>query len=209
MISVENLCFCYDYDKIFDNYSHRFSPGISLIKGYSGCGKSTLLKIIAGYLPPNSGNVNLPKPWLAPDENFQRRGLGFVFQQLNLLPLISIYSNLSLVASLAGIPSCTAKERAQSLLRSLGLNELNNRKPDELSGGQQQRAALARALVKNPQILLLDEPTSGLDDENTDIIKSVLAENLKEQDFCIIASHDARLDKFADEIFDFNLRLPS
>ena len=70
---------------------------------YSGCGKSTLLKLIAGYLRPKRGRVELPLPWKKPTKKFQREGLGFVFQQLNLLPLANLSSNLNLVASLAGM----------------------------------------------------------------------------------------------------------
>jgi ABC-type lipoprotein export system ATPase subunit len=207
-IECADISFRYGKEFVFDSFSHSFFPGISLIKGYSGCGKSTLLKLIAGYLAPQKGRVILPQPWRTPTKKFQREGLGFVFQQLNLLPLANLVGNLNLVASLAGISFQVTKERSNSLFEKLGLSGLKKKKPATLSGGQQQRAAIARALVKSPTVLLLDEPTSGLDDDNTKVIKQLLSTSLPGHCFCILSSHDHRLEELADEIIDFNLRLP-
>jgi ABC-type lipoprotein export system ATPase subunit len=207
-IECNEISFRYGKEFVFDSFSHTFPAGISLIKGYSGCGKSTLLKLIAGYLFPQKGRVVLPHPWGKPTKKFQREGLGFVFQQLNLLPLASLSSNLNLVASLAGVSSSIAKVRSDDLFAKLGLAGLKNKKPVSLSGGQQQRAAIARALVKTPSVLLLDEPTSGLDDANTKVIKNLLQTSLPSGCICILSSHDHRLEEIADEIIDFNLRLP-
>ncbi|MDG1325968.1 MAG: ATP-binding cassette domain-containing protein [Opitutales bacterium] len=207
-IDCVDISFRYGKEFVFDSFSHSFQSGITLIKGYSGCGKSTLLKLIAGYLSPQKGRVLLPQPWQKPSEKFQREGLGFVFQQLNLLPLANLTGNLNLVASLAGISRTVTKERSSDLLGKLGLSELSKKKPGSLSGGQQQRAAIARALIKHPKVLLLDEPTSGLDDDNTKVIKQLLCTSLPQNCFCILSSHDHRLEDIADEIIDFNLRLP-
>ena len=207
-VSCNDLRFSYGKELVFDSFSHDFNMGITLIKGYSGCGKSTLLKLIAGYLAPKRGHVRLPLPWKKPTKKFQREGLGFVFQQLNLLPLANLSSNLNLVASLAGMSGSEARFRRDFLFDRLGLTALRRKKPSNLSGGQQQRAALARALMKNPPVLLLDEPTSGLDDTNTEVIKKILSGELSDECICIISSHDHRLEEIADEIIDFNLRLP-
>ena len=207
-IRCQDISFGYDKQLVFDSFSHSFETGITLVKGYSGCGKSTLLKLIAGYLIPQKGKVLLPEPWCKPCKKFQRKGLGFVFQQLNLLPLASLEGNLKIVSSVAGISPRVSKERMTDLLGRLGLLELSKRKPSALSGGQQQRAAVARGLIKCPQVLLLDEPTSGLDEMNTKVIKNLLVTSLPRDCICIVSSHDHRLEEISDEIVDFNIRLP-
>ena len=165
-------------------------------------------KINCRLFTSTKGCIKVPVPWHKPSKKFQREGLGFVFQQLNLLPLANLVGNLNLVASLAGISRRQTKERSDLLFEKLGLTELRKKKPGSLSGGQQQRAAIARALVKNPKVLLLDEPTSGLDDDNTKVIKQLLETSLPKNCICILSSHDHRLEEIADEIIDFNLRLP-
>ncbi len=192
---------------VLDDFTHTFSPGIHLIKGYSGCGKSTLLRIMGQYLRPQKGHVELhgaPLP-----RKYRNTQMGFVFQQLNLLPLATIQRNLQLAAALGGVGKRQAKKQISYYLTRLGLQELAKRRPTALSGGQQQRATIARALIKEPDILLLDEPTSGLDDMNTTIIKQVLSEFTAAGDKCvIICTHDNRLDDISNEILDFNAFLP-
>jgi ABC-type lipoprotein export system ATPase subunit len=90
----------------------------------------------------------------------------------------------------------------------LGLQEYAERRPQSLSGGQQQRAAIARALIKTPAVLLLDEPTSGLDDLNARVIARALEQFVAGNRICVICSHDSRLENLADEILDFNRFLP-
>ncbi len=194
-------------DLVLDSFTQSFSEGSSLLKGYSGCGKSTLLRLAAGLLSPQQGEILADFPNLSGrvgSAEFLRREVGFVFQQLNLLPLASIRRNIVLSAELAGAPIADALQ----WLERLGIAELTELQPSKLSGGQQQRAALARALAKNPRLLLLDEPTSGLDDANTEIIKSVISNDLPAGMICIIATHDARLLSLSHEIFDFDTRLP-
>src|SRR5690349_15386917 len=113
-----------------------------------------------------------------------------------------------MAGSLAGLPGKLIRERTALWLKTLGLEEFAKRRPNSLSGGQQQRAAIARALVKEPQVLLLDEPTSGLDDLNTQVISRALEYFVTGARICVICSHDARLDQIADEVLDFNCFLP-
>jgi ABC-type lipoprotein export system ATPase subunit len=193
---------------IINDFSYTFSAGISLIKGASGCGKSTLLRILAGYLYPEKGEVRTPFGTTPRDKNYQRKELGFVFQLLNLLPLATVFRNLEMAGSMAGLEHRITLERTNHWLKLLGLEHLAARRPNELSGGQQQRAAIARALVKHPSILLLDEPTSGLDDLNAQVISQALKQYVTGNRFCIICSHDHRLDPLANEVLDFNRFLP-
>jgi ABC-type lipoprotein export system ATPase subunit len=193
---------------VIDGFSHNFRPGITLIKGASGCGKSTLLRLMAGYLVPCSGFIVTPCHGSPEETGFQRRHLGYVFQQLNLLPLASVSRNLALAASLAGLSTDETARRSTKWLQLLGIEALADRLPQSLSGGQQQRAAIARALVKEPLVLLLDEPTSGIDDLNTRVIARALQEYVTGSRLCVISSHDARLDALAHEILDFSRFLP-
>ena len=193
---------------VIEHFNFIFKPGITLIKGASGCGKSTLLRLLAGFLHPGRGIIINPSGSAPFDSEYQRRELGFVFQHLNLLPLATVQRNLALAASLAGLPNETIVENSALWLRQLGLEDYAKRLPQSLSGGQQQRAAIARALVKSPRVLLLDEPTSGLDDLNARVIIRALKQFVVGERICIVSSHDARLESLAHEIVDFNRFLP-
>jgi NitT/TauT family transport system ATP-binding protein len=129
------------------------------IVGPSGCGKSTLLKTIAGLLRASAGSV-----WVAGTEvAAPRKDIGIVFQNPILLPWRTVMENVLLPAEVQGIPLATARARARDLLAMVGLADFENKYPMELSGGMQQRAAISRALVSDPKILLMDEPFGALD----------------------------------------------
>jgi NitT/TauT family transport system ATP-binding protein len=129
------------------------------IVGPSGCGKSTLLKMIAGLLPASSGQITVAgTPVAAP-----RRDIGLVFQNPVLLPWRTVMDNVLLPAEVQGLPREAARTRAHELLAMVGLTEFEDTYPMELSGGMQQRAAISRALLADPAILLMDEPFGALD----------------------------------------------
>jgi ABC-type lipoprotein export system ATPase subunit len=209
-LACEGLSFRYSAGSrwIIKDFHHVFAPGITFVKGASGCGKSTLLRLLAGYLSPAEGMVKTPRGLDPTEPSFQRQELGFVFQQINLLPLATLERNLELAGSLAGLPTATIRARTSHWLGLLGLNEFARRRPSSLSGGQQQRAAIARALIKEPGVLLLDEPTSGLDDLNTQVIMRALRQYVGQERVCVLCSHDSRLHPIAHEILDFNRFLP-
>jgi len=133
--------------------------------GPSGCGKTTTLRCIAGLEKPEEGDIIIDgKPMLS--QGFvepAKRGIGMVFQNYAVWPHMKVYKNIVYGLKLQKIPKRTIKERAQQVLKLVGLDGLEERYPSQLSGGQQQRVALARALVGNPKVLLLDEPLSNLD----------------------------------------------
>jgi len=205
-IEVQAISYRYPGSKqpVFEDLSLKFKPGIILAKGFSGCGKSTLLRLVAGLLSPAKGKIISDSPYPVGSPRFLRMEVGFVFQQLNLLPLATVERNVMLSVEMAGGKA----EAAEHWIELLGLKKFAKSKPTHLSGGQQQRASIARAAAKNPSILLLDEPTSGLDDLNTQVISNAIRKGLSPGAVCIIATHDLRLDGIADEIIDFNTFLP-
>lgn len=147
-------------------------PGsFSCIMGPSGHGKSTLLHLLGGLDRPSSGDVFVNGASLAgmtPSllAEFRNRTIGFVFQFFNLIPVLTVLENVQVAMMLAGVPDREQKERAVSLLGSLGLAEKAEARPNQLSGGQRQRIAVARALANDPSILMMDEPTGNLDSKS-------------------------------------------
>jgi ABC-type lipoprotein export system ATPase subunit len=139
------------------------------ITGPSGGGKSTLLGVIGGLAQPTSGSVRIGDSEISElsehdRSDFRRAHIGFVYQADNLLPFLTLLENVGLQLALNGTPSGTG--RSLAVLANLGLAGLAYRLPDHLSGGQRQRAAVARAIVHQPAIILADEPTGALDAAN-------------------------------------------
>ena len=138
------------------------------IVGASGSGKSTLLNLLGGLDRPTSGSVRLEGRELSalPDDalaELRNRRLGFVFQSFHLIPQLSILENAEVPAYYLGVPRRRRRERAAELLERVGLGRRLDHLPSMLSGGECQRAAIARALVNDPAVLLADEPTGNLD----------------------------------------------
>jgi putative ABC transport system ATP-binding protein len=138
------------------------------ITGKSGCGKSTLLHIIGGLEPPSRGRVFLDGRDLAhlaePDlTRFRRDRIGVVFQSFNLLPLLTLEENVALPRVLQGAAYHQAQQEAAHWLEEVGLGARRDHKPHQVSGGEMQRAAIARALINQPSVILADEPTGNLD----------------------------------------------
>ena len=154
------------------------------IYGASGSGKTTLLNIIGLLERPDSGKIcfgetdasNLSRSQAA---KFRSREIGFVFQSYHLLPELTILENVSVAGRLNGLSPAKAQKRATELLTSLGLKERMKHRPSELSGGEQQRAAIARALINDPPLLLADEPTGNLDPHTGEEILQ-LFENMRQ-----------------------------
>lgn len=205
-IEISKLGFTYpgSIHAIFEDLDLVLEPGVTLAKGFSGCGKSTLLRLVAGLMRPKSGSIRTSSPHRVGSSAYLRWDVGFVFQQLNLLPLASVRRNIRIAVEMAG----GKQSEVDRWIAKLGLEGYAKETPAKLSGGQQQRAAIARALAKKPSILLLDEPTSGLDDLNTQVILGAIRNDLPADAVCLIATHDTRLDAIADDSLDFNTFLP-
>lgn len=132
---------------------------VSLV-GPSGCGKTTVLKILAGLHPHEHGSVEIGGAGVAFDP---ARDVGMVFQQALLLKWRTVLSNVLLPAEILGLPTNESQDRARELLHMVGLVGFEDQYPYELSGGMQQRAAIARALIHDPRLILMDEPFGALD----------------------------------------------
>ena len=150
------------------------------IIGPSGCGKSTLLCMLAGLAQPTSGSVEIGGISLTGLSEAARIALrkdtiGVVYQADNLLPFLTVTENIRLQLALCGSPA-DAKARTTDLLGRLGIGDLGNRLPDQLSGGQRQRAAIVRAIIHRPSLILADEPTGALDATNAAGVIDLLLE---------------------------------
>ena len=151
------------------------------IMGESGSGKTTLLNILAALDKPTAGRVELDgRDMSAVRESdaaaFRRDNLGFVFQEFNLLDTFTLRDNIYLPLVLAGRPYRELKDRLDPIARQLGILELLDKYPYEVSGGQKQRAAVARALITHPRLILADEPTGALDSRSTDELLDLFAQ---------------------------------
>ena len=151
------------------------------IMGESGSGKTTLLNILAALDRPTSGSVRLDGQDLAALREsaaaaFRRDNLGFVFQEFNLLDTFTLEDNIYLPLVLAGVSHAEMKKRLDVIAMQLGIRELLKKYPYEVSGGQKQRAAVARALITQPKLILADEPTGALDSKSTDELLRVFSD---------------------------------
>jgi putative ABC transport system ATP-binding protein len=154
-----------------------------LLEGPSGSGKTTLLAVAGGILTPESGKAG---------------AVGFVFQRSNLLPQLSVEENILLMGRIAGLKAAAARRESEDLLRRLNIFDLRHRYPHELSCGEEQRAAVARALIHRPRIVLADEPTGNLDGQAGQAVAESLAEIARSRDSAVVvATHDVRLAPFA------------
>ena len=152
------------------------------IRGSSGSGKTTLLQQLGGLDQPDSGEVRIlaPGSGLVAPRSSLGRGVGFVFQNYQLMPELTALENVALAARIAGVPAVSATAAARSLLTQVGLGARLEHLPSKLSGGECQRVAIARALVNRPSVILADEPTGNLDErtgaEIMDLLLGVVAE---------------------------------
>ena len=175
------------------------------IMGESGSGKTTLLNILAALDRPTEGTVRLDGRELSALKEsevaaFRRDNLGFVFQEFNLLDTFTLEDNIYLPLVLAGKPYAEMKHRLEPLASQLGISNLLKKYPYEVSGGQKQRAAVARALITGPRLLLADEPTGALDSKATDELLRLFSQvNLTGQTILMVthsvkaASHASRV----------------
>ena len=176
------------------------------LSGPSGSGKSTLLNLIGGLDRPTGGEIyvdgnrvdQMEKGALA---ELRLRRIGFVFQAYNLIPVLTARENVEFVMQLQGIAAGERTRKAREILKEVGLEDLEDRRPGELSGGQQQRVAVARAIVSEPSLVLADEPTANLDSKTAENLMQLLRHMNQEHGVTFIFSTHDRL------VMEFSRRL--
>ncbi len=177
--------------------------------GPSGSGKTTLLNLVGALDKPTSGKVEvngesigeLNKNQLA---MLRRKNIGFIFQSYNLIPVLTAYENVEFALKIAqGNQGKKTREKVVNILKQVGLGEMLDRKPNELSGGQKQRVAVARALVKEPKLVLADEPTANLDsDTSKEVLEIMLKMNRELNTTFIFSTHDPMVMEYANRLVE-------
>ena len=175
------------------------------IMGESGSGKTTLLNILAALDKPSGGTVLLNGRDIKGIKDkemaaFRRKNLGFVFQEFNLLDTFSIEDNIYLPLVLAGEKYGQMREKLDQIAGRLGLAELLKKYPYEVSGGQKQRAAVARALITRPQLILADEPTGALDSRSSDELMKLFSQVNREGQTILMVTHSVKAASSAGRV---------
>jgi putative ABC transport system ATP-binding protein len=186
LIRAENLEMIYQEGSIpvpaLRGVSMQIRGGeFSAIVGPSGSGKTTLLNLISGLDRATRGHVSLRGVSLSDMSgrelsDFRRDHIGFIFQAYNLIPVLTVEENVEYIMLLQGVSKSERHERVRKILRSVGLENMIDRKPLQLSGGQQQRVAIARAMVSQPDLILADEPTANLDSKTGNALLDMMRE---------------------------------
>lgn len=173
------------------------------IVGPSGSGKTTLLNIIGCLDTPTNGEIiingqNVTQLNMQQAAELRKKEIGFIFQTFNLIPVLNAFENVEIPLLVLNIPAPQRKERCLAILKEVGLQDYIYRKPNEMSGGQQQRIAIARALVKNPSLVLADEPTANLDSATAKDILALMHElNKTHKTTFIFSTHDPLVMEYA------------
>ena len=207
MIEIRNITKSYDSLQVLKGIDLDIVPGeVVSIVGPSGAGKTTLLQIIGSLDRPDTGSVkydnsdifSLKEAQLA---RFRNKNIGFVFQFHQLLPEFTLLENVAMPALIGGVKRSEAYDRARELINYLGLKDRENHRPAELSGGERQRAAVARALVNRPKVVLADEPSGSLDSKNRQELHKLFFDLRRDmnQTF-VIVTHDESLATDCDRI---------
>jgi cell division transport system ATP-binding protein len=199
MIQMFHVSKAYQNDSpvLVDITMHVEKGAFVFLTGPSGAGKTTLLKLLFCETPPTSGQVLIMGRNVSRINDgsipFLRRKIGVVFQDFRLLPTRSVFENVAVALEVIGRPRRDIDRAVQVMLKRVGLSHRARAFPEQLSGGEQQRAAIARALINDPVILLADEPTGNLDDATTRDIITLFNDANARGTTIVLATHDTRL----------------
>jgi putative ABC transport system ATP-binding protein len=204
IIEIKNLSKVYDAKTIpvnaLNGIDLAFREGeFTSIVGPSGSGKTTMLNLLGGLDSPTSGEIMIDNTDITALKSrqlidFRLRNIGFVFQSFNLIPVLTAKENVEFIMQLQGVSKERRDKRTFELLKSVGLGDKINTRPNKLSGGQQQRVAVARALASKPKFILADEPTANLDSKSAENLLEIMEKlNREEHITFIFSTHDARV----------------
>lgn len=209
MIKLQNISKSFPNTDCLRNVNLEVADGeFVCIMGPSGSGKTTLLNIIGLLDAPNEGNcmIDGKDVYKLTDKErtiYRREYLGFIFQAYNLIDEMTIGENVELPLKLLGMPRNLYKSKTRDILRELGISHRLNMYPAEISGGQQQRAAIARAVIAHPKLILADEPTGNLDSKQGQEVMELLCKLHKQLGITIImVTHNRRDADYADRIVE-------
>lgn len=207
----EPLISLFDVVKEYDKGTVKALNGINVdifegefvsIIGPSGSGKSTLLNMLGALDKPTLGKIFIDGIDLVREKDlseFRQEKIGFVFQLHNLIPNLSVFDNVQIPLLHTGLSHKEMKQRANEIIRAVGLEDKKKQRPNKLSGGQRQRVAIARALVNHPSIILADEPTGSLDSKTGEMILNLLMEMHERYNVTlIIVTHDIDIANLAE-----------
>lgn len=202
MIELDNIGYNYGDGELLSNVSVELSPGsFHFLTGPSGAGKTTLLKLCYGALSPTSGRVkafNMDVKGLDRDQMAMlRRRIGVVHQDCRFLDHLPVEENIALPLTVSGKDLSQEESNLKELLNWVGLSERAHAKPPELSGGERQRAALARAVILSPEVVVADEPTGNVDWEMSQRLLQLLVELNRMGKTILVATHDLALIRAA------------
>ncbi len=211
MISFQNVSLQYEADAGIYDINFQVNPSeFAFLIGPTGAGKSTILKLIYMELFPDSGTVEIlkysSKKIKKRKISFLRRKIGMIFQDYRLLKDRNIFENIALPLHVMGYGRKEVYERVNNVIIDVGLNGKEKRKPNELSGGEQQKACIARALVKEPKIILADEPSANLDPDAAGDLLELLKDIHSRGTLVLMATHQWQHFYF-DLIKDWDYRI--
>jgi putative ABC transport system ATP-binding protein len=204
IVTVEDVTKSYQQGKLevraLRGLDLEVHPGeLTALYGPSGSGKTTLLNLIGALDLPTSGRISIEGQDLGDLSrrelsHLRRDRIGFVFQAYNLIPVLTAYENAETVLALQGVSPADRAKKIGELFAEMGLEGLEDRRPDELSGGQQQRVAIARAIAADPAVVLADEPTANVDSETAERLLDIMEKLNRDRGVTFIFStHDPRV----------------
>lgn len=216
MIQIKNINKTYNKGKINEIKAIKQTSltfperGLVIIIGSSGSGKTTLLNVIGGLEYIDSGEMIIDEEIITKKkfrklDYLRNQKIGYIFQQYNLLPNLTVYQNIQFVLKLLGIKSeDEIEKRIDYVLKAVGMTNFKNRKIVALSGGQQQRVGIARAIAKNPEVIIADEPTGNLDSRNTVEIMNII-KKISEEKLVVLVTHEQEIAEFyGDRIIEIS-----